>query len=142
MYADSTAKGSSYQWVSSGTSVEKNTYSLTVGTWTLSELNNNPRFYLTATNSARSTARHVYIYGVTFTVTYEADGTIYIYTISSVTGDHTIVVSSGGSSAALYVKVNGSWVPVTAAYKKVNGSWVQQSDLTQVFDANTNYVKG
>ena len=142
MYADSTAKGSSYQWVSSATSVAKDTYTLTVGTWTLSELNDNPRFYLTATNSARSTVRHVYIYGVTFTVTYESDGTIYIYTISSVTGDHTIVVSSGSSSAALYVKVNGSWVPVTAAYKKVNGSWVQQSDLTQVFDSNTNYVKG
>lgn len=142
MYANTTAKGSSYQWVSSATSVAKNTYSLTVGSWSLSELNNNPRFYLTATNSARSTARHVYIYGVTFTITYESDGVVYKYTISNVTGNHTIVVSSGSSSAALYVKANGSWVPATAVYKKVNGSWVQQSDLTNVFDPTKNYVKG
>lgn len=29
-----------------------------------------------------------------------------------------------------------------AVYKKVNGSWVLQTNLANVFDANTNYVKG
>lgn len=43
---------------------------------------------------------------------------------------------------AIYYKENGSWVEPSAVYKKVNGSWVKQSDLTTVFDANTNYVKG
>lgn len=43
---------------------------------------------------------------------------------------------------ALYYKENGSWVEASAVYKKVNGSWAQQSDVTTVFDANTNYVKG
>lgn len=46
------------------------------------------------------------------------------------------------SSDTLFFKQSGAWVEVTKAYKKVNGSWVEQSDLTTVFDANTNYVKG
>lgn len=42
----------------------------------------------------------------------------------------------------LYFKNNGSWVEASKAYKKVNGIWVEQGDLTTVFDANTNYVRG
>ena len=141
MYAGSSAKGSSYQWVSSAASVAKNTYTLTIGSWTASEINN-ARFYLTATNSARSTARHVYIYGVSFSVTYESDGVVYIYTINSVTGDHTIVVSASTPSSVLYFKINGTWVAASAVYKKVNGAWVQQTDLTTVFQNGVNYRKG
>lgn len=141
MYAGSSAKGSSYQWVSSATSVGKNTYTLTIGSWTASEINN-ARFYLTATNRARSTARHVYIYGVSFSVTYESDGVVYIYTINSVTGDHTIVVSASTPSSVLYCKINGTWVAASAVYKKVNGAWVQQTDITTVFQSGVNYRKG
>ena len=141
MYAGSTAKGSSYQWVSSGSNVAKTTYSLTIGSWTATEINN-ARFYLTATNSARSTSRQIYIYGISFNVTYESSGVTYIYTISSVSANHTIVVSAGGPSDKILFKDNGSWVEAVKVYKKVNGSWVEQSDLTTVFDANTNYVKG
>lgn len=36
----------------------------------------------------------------------------------------------------------GGWTPATAVYKKVSGSWVLQSNLSNVFDSNTNYVKG
>ena len=64
------------------------------------------------------------------------------YTLNNITADHTIVVTAGGSSATIYVKVNGSWTPFTKAYKKVSGSWVQQNDLTTVFNSSTNYVKG
>lgn len=35
----------------------------------------------------------------------------------------------------------GDWIEAVKVYKKVNGSWVEQSDLTTVFDQNTNYVK-
>ena len=142
MYASNTAKGSATQWVSSGSAVAKNTYTLNIGSWTATEINN-ARFYLTATNSARSTARQIYIYGLSFSVTYESSGVIYIYTISSVTGDHTIVVSSGGGSTTkMFLKVNGSWVQASKVYKKVNGSWVEQSNLTNVFVSGTNYKKG
>lgn len=86
------------------------------------------------------------INGVTVFVEYEVassgtDHYTYTYTVD---GDATIAVVIGGSAETnkIYFKANGSWVEATAVYKKVNGTWVQQSDLTTVFDANTNYVKG
>lgn len=42
----------------------------------------------------------------------------------------------------LYFKNNGSWVEANKAYKKVNGIWAEQSDLTNVFSDNINYVRG
>ena len=142
MYANTTAKGSSTTVVSAGGSdVAKTTFNLTVGSWTATEINN-ARFYLTATNNASNTQRHMYIYGVSFEVTYESSGVIYVYTISSVNANHTIVVTASGSSDKILFKDNGVWVEAIKVYKKVNGSWVEQSDLTTVFDSNTNYVKG
>ena len=141
MYSGTTAKGSSTTWVSSATDVSRTVYNLSVGSWTVSELAN-ARFYLTATNNASSTHRFIYIYGVSFTVTYSVSGKIYTYTLTNIVGDHTVVFTAGQATAELYVKLNGSWVQVQTAYKKVNGSWVQQSDLTQVFSSGTNYVKG
>ena len=96
MYAGSTAKGSATNWVSSATDVAKTTYNVTMGTWTSSDLSN-PRFYITATNSASSTHRYIYVYGATLTVSYSISGYIYTYTISNVTTDHTIVFSSSPS---------------------------------------------
>ena len=66
----------------------------------------------------------------------------YIYELTNVTAAHTIVVTCGESSQHLYLKINGSWREATVVYKKINGSWVQQSDLTAVFDNNTNYIQG
>lgn len=142
MYSNSTAKGSSTSFVTAGgTDVAKTTYNLTVGSWTASELAN-ARFYLTATNNASGTARYIYIYGISLTVEYQISGIIYTYTISSVTADHVIVVTSSGRTDTVYLKVNGSWVEVSKVYLKVNGSWVQQTDLSNVFDVSTNYVRG
>ena len=69
-------------------------------------------------------------------------GTYYVYTISNVQGDHTILVASAAAADVIYFKSNGSWVAATKVYKKINGSWVEQSDLTTVFQNGTNYVKG
>ena len=60
------------------------------------------------------------------------------YTLTNITADHTIVVTTA-SSATIYVKINGSWTPFTKAYKKVSGVWVEQADLSNVFDSGTNY---
>lgn len=140
LYSGSSAKGSATTVVSSGGSdVSKTTFNLTVGTWTSNELNN-ARFYLTATNSARSTVRYIYIYGVSFEITYSISGVVYTYTITNVVGDHTIVVSAG-SSATIYIKQNGTWHAYTKGYKKINGSWVEQ-DLDTLFNASTNYLSG
>ena len=69
--------------------------------------------------------------------------TYWYYDLTNIAADHVIVVTtSGGETAKLYVKKNGSWVEVTAAYKKVNGSWVLQSDVTSVFSSETNYING
>ena len=140
MYTGSTAKGSATQWVSSGSNVAKNTYTLSIGSWTASELAS-AKFYITATNSARSTQRQIYVYGVTMTVTYQFQGSSYQYTISNVQGDHTIVFSSGGSQPTLYIKQNGTWKQVQRAYKKVNDSWTQIA-VDQAFTSGANYVKG
>lgn len=85
------------------------------------------------------------VLGISFEVTYSTGSGIDHYTYTFTTsGDTVIAVTIGGSSAqpVLYGKVNGAWTAASTAYKKVNGVWVQQSDLTTVFDSNTNYVKG
>ena len=138
LYSGTTAKGSSQSLISAGgTDVAKTTYTLTTGSWTAAELAN-ARFYMTMTNNASSTHRYMYIYGVTLTVTYSISGKVYVYTLSNITADHTIVVTATATDV-LYVKVGGSWVSATAVYKKVSGSWVEQTDLTSVFDSGTNY---
>ena len=68
-------------------------------------------------------------------VTYQ---TYWLYTVSNITADHTIVVTAPAQNT-LYIKLNGTWTAATAVYKKVSGSWVQQTDLTNVFDSGTNY---
>lgn len=85
------------------------------------------------------------VLGITFSVTYSTgtgiDHYTYTYTVS---GDAAIVVTIGSITPTnyIYCKINGSWVKANTVYKKVNGLWVQQTDLTSVFDSNTNYVKG
>ena len=83
--------------------------------------------------------------GISFVVTYSTGSGIDHYTYTyTVSGDSVIAVVIGGTAPTnvLYFKESGSWVSAIKAYKKVNGSWVQQSDLTTVFNANINYVKG
>lgn len=83
--------------------------------------------------------------GISFDVTYSTGSGIDHYTYTyTVSGDSVIAVVIGGASAQpkLYAKVGGAWIAATRAFKKVSGSWIQQQDLTQVFDANKNYVKG
>ena len=42
----------------------------------------------------------------------------------------------------IYIKENGNWNKYSAVYKKENGIRVLQSNLTSIFDANINYVRG
>ena len=71
--------------------------------------------------NAKSTQSYYYIYGAEIDVT---------YTVPTPTTEQILF------------KSNGAWVAATKVYKKANGIWVEKSDLTTVFDANTNYVKG
>lgn len=86
------------------------------------------------------------INGATLYVEYDIpSGTIDHYTYTfTVSEDATIAVTIGSVviQNTFYRKVNGSWteLSVTTVYKKVDGAWVQQSDWTNAFDPNTNYV--
>jgi hypothetical protein len=82
--------------------------------------------------------------GITFEIVYSTGTGIdhYTYTITT-TGDAVIAVTIGNvKTDTIYVKVNGAWVAMSRAFKKVSGVWVEQTDLTTVFDSNTNYVRG
>lgn len=129
-YSGSTAKGTIQNFTSTSNS------SVTVsdvGTWTATELHDAQLRFELGYYGGR-------MLGITWTVTYTVSG--YVYMITNITADHTIMVSSGGSHPTIYFKNNGSWVAATVVYKKVNGSWVQQTNLSNVFDSQTNYVRG
>lgn len=142
MYSGNTAKGSSTTLASSATDVSRTTYTMTMGTWTATELQN-ARFYITMYNGASSTVRHIYVYGVTLTITYSVSGEVYTYTINNIQGNHTIIVTVGATETdKLYIKINGAWKEVQEAYVKVNGSWVLQSNLTSIFNTTDNFKQG
>lgn len=64
----------------------------------------------------------------------------YVYEITNIQGDHTIVVMNMETNT-LYIKKNGSWVEVVKAYKKQNGSWVEV-EIDSVFNSTDKYVCG
>lgn len=85
------------------------------------------------------------VLGITFEVTYSTGSGIDHYTYTyTVSGDSVIVVNIGSvSTTVLYFKEGSStWTAASVIWKKISGVWTRQSDLTTVFDANTNYVKG
>lgn len=134
LYSGTTQKGTTQQFTSTSQQV------ITVtdpGTWTRTELQSAKLRWSIGYYGGR-------LYGITWKVTYTSGGSLTYYTYTyTVDGDATIAVTIGSSSSpTIYYKVNGSWVAATAVYKKVSGSWVLQSNLANVFDSNTNYVKG
>lgn len=85
------------------------------------------------------------VLGISFEVTYSTGSGIDHYTYTyTVSGDSIIVVNIGSvSTTVLYYKEGSStWMAASVAWKKISGVWTRQSDLTTVFDENTNYVKG
>ena len=105
LYSGNTAKGSSTTIVSSATDLAKTTFNLTPGSWTASEIAN-ARLFITMTNSASSTQRMLYVYGVSFNVTYTVSGNVYTYTINNVSADHNIVVNTGAAINVTGVSLN------------------------------------
>ena len=117
LYSGSTAKGSAQHYTSTSNSI------MTLsnpGTWTWDELQD-AKLRFTVANYGGL------VLGITWTVTYEANG--YVYMISNISADHTILVVRGsGPSYTIYVKDNGTWKQGTV-YVKQNGSWVEVSDV-------------
>ena len=112
LYSGSTAKGSESEF----TSTSDETITISAGTWTQAELQDAIlRFTIGYYGGAIS--------GVTWSVTYEMDG--YIYTISNITADHTIVVAAASVALPIRVKQNGAWVTPSKVLVKNNNAWVQ-----------------
>lgn len=129
-YSGSTAKGTRQDFTSTSNGLVTVT---DPGTWTAAELHDAQLRFEVGYYGGR-------MLGITWAVTYQVSG--YVYTITNVSTDHTIVVTESGGTEAIYYKDGGSWVQASAVYKKINGAWVQQSDLTAVFDSSKNYVRG
>lgn len=124
MYSGNTPKGSATTITTTAQDVARNTYTLNIGTWTVSELPD-ARVNFHMVNGASSTHRYYYVYGVSFNIAYEINGTLYSYTITNVQGNHTINVDiASGASSKWWYKVNGTWREVRNIYYKDHDSWV------------------
>mgnify|MGYP007101833223 CR=1 FL=1 len=116
--SESTTKGYSSTITTSVQTLELNLGTGT--TWTRQQLDDlELRYYLKRKTTNTTTNYYLRLYGVDVVVEYEYEE----------------------PSEAIYVKESGSWTSYSKAYKKINGSWVEQTDLTTVFDTETNYVK-
>lgn len=115
LFSDTEAKGTATTIPFSASIV-----SLDTGTWTREELDNlTLRFYAKRGYTGTSNNYYIYVYGADLTIEY----------------------TSGGVTQTLKIKSNGNWQDVRKVYKKENGEWIEQTELSQVFDTQKNYLK-
>ena len=115
LYSGSTSKGSSTSILSTSTSAK----TLSVGTWTRSELQN-CRLCLKAQRgtSSTSTTRSLLFYGADLTVTYTY------------------------KNEKFMLKLSGDYKDAARTFKKVSGIWVEQTDLANVIEDGVRYQNG
>lgn len=115
LYSGSTSKGSSTSILSTSTSAK----TLSVGTWTRSELQN-CRLCLKAQRdtSGTSTKRSLLFYGADLTVTYTY------------------------KNEKFMLKLGGAYNDIARTFKKANDIWVEQTDLESVVPDNVRYQNG
>lgn len=128
-YSGTTTKGTA---VTLNSTSETTTTISSPGTWTASDLRNDPRVGLTLSYSG------AIITGITWTVNYTADEPAYYkYVITNLQADHTVVFKY---AEIFYIKQNGIWNIVEKIYHKENGIWVEK-DLSYLSDNNIDYLK-
>ena len=115
LYSGSISKGSSTSILSTSTSAK----TLSVGTWTRSELQN-CRLCLKAQRgtSSTSTKRSLLFYGADIAVTYTY------------------------KNEKFMLKLSGEYNDVARTFKKVSGIWVEQTDLANVIEDGVRYQNG
>mgnify|MGYP006873039987 CR=1 FL=1 len=68
------------------------------------------------------------VVGATLSITYTVPTTgtnYYVYTINSVSADHTIIISTAGSSNVIWIKTGANtWTSYSKAYVKTASGWV------------------
>ena len=117
LYTGTTAKGSSSTFASTSST---NTFSLTTGTWTRSELND-LRLRIGATGSSGSggggSSRYIYFYGADVTISYTYEETVYEITLTNNAGITTDPATSGtaksGEAYILSLYNEGASITVT-----------------------------
>lgn len=135
VYAGTTAKGSASNVTSTSTTHVQN---LSVGSWTVSELNGEIRLHLKCVSVTTRNSRYAYLYGATFSVTYTYQGTAYEISVTNNTSTVTASPMSdevmGGGSFTL--NMNGDFTGVTLTD---NGTDVT-SQIVQGVDGTINAV--
>lgn len=118
LYAGGTAKGSPTTLPTSN-----QTFSISsTGSWTAAEVQD----IKLRVDGRASATYYIYLYGASLTVTYADNGTVYVYTMSNLSADHTILVVL---PYTLYAKVNGAWKLAKKVLVKRNGGWVEATDV-------------
>ncbi len=100
LYSGTTAKGTAT--TQRPTSATK--YSITPGTWTLSELQN-ARLYVSATHNASNRDAYLYFYGADLSVSYELNGIEYEVSVTN----NSEAVSSISPSGTTYITEGGNY---------------------------------
>ena len=91
-------------------------YSITPGTWTLSDLQD-IRLYISATHNTSTSSAYFYLYGADVTIN---------YTAPTPTGPTNVRVKQNGSWVTprkIMVKQNGTWTEASSIKVKSGGSW-------------------
>ena len=114
LYSGSTSKGSSTSILSTSTSAK----TLSVGTWTRSELQNCRLCLKAQRGKSTSTTLSLLFYGADLTVTYTHQ------------------------SEKFMLKLSGAYNDVARTFKKVSGIWVEQTDLANVIEDGVRYQNG
>ena len=143
LYVGSTAKGSSTSFGSTSASV-RNLSPGSISNWNISDFSD-LRIKFQATSSTSTSSKIMYIYGTDITIGYTLAGKEYTYTISNVSADHTVLITSDGSATKLYAKgTSTSWSQYSKVWLKVNSTtWVEQDSSTwsSLFDDSKKYRK-
>ena len=132
LYTNTTAKGGNSTFASTSST---NTFNLTTGTWTISELQN-IRLRVGGTGSSSSgsgsSSRYIYFYGATFTINYSISGTAYTITASSTVSGATASPATqdiiAGNNATVTIEANDiSEITVTDNNTDVTESLVRHT---------------
>ena len=112
------------------------------GTWSWGGKGSISRVTINGTNTSGGVAFDISIAGTTSPLSITCVGNKNA-TGSSFTWSNLVVtyICTLPSHEQLMIKIGGTWQPVTVVYKKINNVWVEQTELANLFDTNTNYVK-
>ena len=141
LIAGTTLKGSPTTVSASGTSASGQTYVLTTGTWTRSELNNIALRIYSVKTSSRNGSHVIRFNGATLTVNYSVNGTEYEITINNSStattqptgttyvfqgGDQEVLILNVQSLDDIVVKDNGT-VVTPVAYIQISETFIPSS---------------